>query len=59
MRAVVADLLSDEGVDVPAEVVLALVDGAVMAWLTDDAGDRPGALVARVSRALAHLASAG
>ena len=56
IRAVVADLVADEGLGVPADVVLALVDGSVVAWLLDDA--EPGGvdtLVARVATALDHL----
>ncbi len=56
VRAVVADLLADEGLDVPADVVLALVDGSVVAWLLEDA--EPGgsdSLVGRVATALAHV----
>ncbi len=56
IRAVVADLVADEGLGVPADVVLALVDGSVVAWLLDDA--EPGGvdtLVARVATGLDHL----
>lgn len=54
IRAVVADLLADEGLTVPPDVALALVDGSVVGWLLDDAGGAD-ALVSRVATAIALL----
>jgi DNA-binding transcriptional regulator YbjK len=54
IRAVVADLLADEGLTLPPDVLLALVDGSVVAWLLDE-GVGADALVSRVATALALL----
>jgi hypothetical protein len=43
-------------VSVPADVVLALVDGCVLAWLVEEAHDNgTGALVGRVHDGLGRL----
>ncbi len=53
--AAVGDLLAAYEVGVPAEVMLAVVDGSVVSWLLMDADDGPAALVERVATGLAHL----
>lgn len=53
--AAVGDLLTTYSVGVPAEVVLALVDGSVVSWLLTDADDGAAALVDRVATGLGHL----
>ena len=57
LRDAVADTLRRHGrVSVPADVVLALVDGCVLAWLVEEAhDDGTGALVGRVQDGLGRL----
>lgn len=57
LRDAVADTLHRHGrVAVPADVVLALVDGCVLAWLVEEAhDDGTGALVGRVLDGLGRL----
>jgi DNA-binding transcriptional regulator YbjK len=57
LRDAVADTLRRHGrVSVPADVVLALVDGCVLAWLVEEAhDDGTGALVGRVHEGLGRL----